>query len=148
VLALRDEKWPGGDLPARGAAVVKLVDAVLQAFEAGAEIARPLAHPFYLAPGPWESSLSPEASLELLAAAPQAMDRVLSWTQGLIEEGYLYRHELDRARALGQAVDPQWKAMIEKDLDFFMAMLGHDLSAWAIERVLQIRHERLRAERA
>jgi len=111
------------------------------AFKAGAEIQRPLAHPFRLASGEWEACLGPEATLELLAATPQAMDRILSSVQGLIEEGWLYRRNLDRARAEGRDLNPTWKAAIEADLGFFFWTLGHDLSAWAIERVLQILHE-------
>jgi len=126
--------------------MMTLPAAILTAFQAGAEIQRPLAHPFRLEPGDWQPCLSAEATLTLLTATPQAMDRTLSWVQGLIEEGYLYRREHDRARARSQDVNPEWAAMIQKDLDFFMQMLGHDLSAWAIERVLQIRAARLREE--
>jgi hypothetical protein len=66
-----------------------LTHAVLEAFRTGAVIAPELSHPFHFKPGAWESSISAEATLELLTATPEALDLVLSAVQGLIEQGVL-----------------------------------------------------------
>lgn len=82
-----------------------LEEAVIAALAAGAEIENPQSHPMRLRwSGPWLTTLSQDAMVEIVSADPGRLDQALSWWQGLNEHMAHSR----RAVAAGNERNKTW----------------------------------------
>jgi hypothetical protein len=93
-----------------------LIEAVFAAIAAGAKIENPQSHPMRLQwSGPWLTTLSQEAMVELVAADPAQLDKALSWWVGLNEHMEHYRRALAAGDEQGKA---WWRKRLLEDYQY------------------------------
>jgi len=91
------------------------LQAVVEALKAGADVQRPLSHPFRLADGPWLEVVDQDVALTLLTADPSAVDTALSWWVGHVEYMTHYRRALAADDGAGMA---WWRQRFAEDYQY------------------------------
>jgi hypothetical protein len=94
---------------------VRLIDAVIAAIEAGAQIENPATHPLRLRWDGVTSVLAEEAIIELMAADPARMDQALSIWLGINEHMERYRQAVARGDERSKR---WWRQRVLEDYEY------------------------------